>query len=402
MLTVDHVTTRRRGGELALVKLNDKSRPRALHFAEQFIAIAKAHVGLSRDEFDRANDEVRAAAKERKLALALRKLVEDRCTFDGGDESRATLFRKAVFLLASARRSALADGEEFSRDAVMREASEALGVELLELENGLFADLRSAHRLREVAPVFAGDLVEHFDTAQVQAILLRAVRMTVTVRGASPHAARAVFRWIKFLQLLYRVHEHEGGYRVEIDGPFSMFESVTKYGLKLAMIVPKLSAIPCELEATTRFGKDRSELVFKHIFNAPRSIEKAPLARLSTEAADFVESFRSLESNWRVAPCSDPIHLPGLGLSIPDLVFEHSPSGERVFFEIMGFWSRNAVWQRVELAAGLDRRVLWAVSSRLRVSEEVLEESSSGALYVYKGVMKARAVLDKLESLIKQ
>ena len=39
------------------------------------------------------------------------------------------------------------------------------------------------------------------------------------------------------------------------------------------------------------------------------------------------------------------------------------------------------------------------MSSRLRVSEEVLEEDASGALYVYKGTMSARAVAERLESL---
>ena len=41
---------------------------------------------------------------------------------------------------------------------------------------------------------------------------------------------------------------------------------------------------------------------------------------------------------------------------------------------------------------GLAERILFAVSSRLRVSEELLEEGSLGALYVYKGAMRPRAV----------
>ena len=33
-----------------------------------------------------------------------------------------------------------------------------------------------------------------------------------------------------------------GGYRIEIDGPYSLFESVTKYGLELALLLPALEA----------------------------------------------------------------------------------------------------------------------------------------------------------------
>ena len=69
----------------------------------------------------------------------------------------------------------------------------------------------------------------------------------------------------------------------------------------------------------------------------------------------------------------------------------------------MGYWSRAAVWKRVELVqAGLAERILFAVSSRLRVSEEVLGDDLPGALYVYKQTMSARAVAERLESLVQE
>jgi hypothetical protein len=43
--------------------------------------------------------------------------------------------------------------------------------------------------------------------------------------------------------------------------------------------------------------------------------------------------------------------------------------------------------------------MLFAVSSRLRVSEELLDEHASSALYVYKGTMSARAIAERLERL---
>ena len=67
----------------------------------------------------------------------------------------------------------------------------------------------------------------------------------------------------------------------------------------------------------------------------------------------------------------------------------------------MGYWSRAAVWQRVELVqAGLSERILFAVSSRLRVSEEVLGTELPSALYVYKGTMSARAIAGRLDAMM--
>ena len=60
------------------------------------------------------------------------------------------------------------------------------------------------------------------------------------------------------------------------------------------------------------------------------------------------------------------------------------------------------MWRRVELVweSGLSHRILFAVSKHLRGSEEVLGDELPGALYVYKRVLNARAVLDRVESLV--
>src|SRR5207249_4833542 len=92
------------------------------------------------------------------------------------------------------------------------------------------------------------------------------------------------------------------------------------------------------------------------------------------------------------------LELPGIGLCIPDLTFERDRA--RIHLEVMGYWSRDAVWKRVELVErGLTDPVLFAVSARLRVSEQVLDPAHGGALYVYKGTMSPRAIAERLEKL---
>jgi hypothetical protein len=66
----------------------------------------------------------------------------------------------------------------------------------------------------------------------------------------------------------------------------------------------------------------------------------------------------------------------------------------------MGFWSREAVWRRVELVErGLPHRILFAVSKNLRVSEAALGDDLPGSLYVYARTLDARAVLDHVARL---
>ena len=55
-------------------------------------------------------------------------------------------------------------------------------------------------------------------------------------------------------------------------------------------------------------------------------------------------------------------------------------AGAPVYLEVLGFWSREAVWRRVELVErGLPHRILFAVSKHLRVSEAALDDELPGS-----------------------
>jgi predicted nuclease of restriction endonuclease-like RecB superfamily len=100
-----------------------------------------------------------------------------------------------------------------------------------------------------------------------------------------------------------------------------------------------------------------------------------------------------------VEPARELLEVPGVGLCVPDLKFS-LPGRPPVFLEVLGFWSRDAVFQRVEWAESqTTSRVLFAVSSKLRVKKEVLPDESGSALYVYKGTMNASTILAQVEEL---
>jgi predicted nuclease of restriction endonuclease-like RecB superfamily len=271
-----------------------------------------------------------------------------------------------------------------------------------ELDQALYADLRGAQTLKSMQGIAAADLVDAYELAQAQAVLLRAVRLTIDVDCRTPGAYRALFHKLKFLRLLYLIQPlPAGGYRIEIDGPFSLFDSVTKYGLKLALVLPAVRACAAfRLEAEVRWGKDRTPLTFrlegKNLASSPD--DEPP--RLADEVSRLLADLAALKSPWKISPATEILNLPGLGLCIPDLVFQKPRSAIRVYVEVLGFWSRAAVWRRVELVEqGLSQRILFAVSQHLRVSEEVLGDELPGALYVYKRILSARTVLERVQAL---
>ncbi|MGH7269213.1 MAG: DUF790 family protein [Polyangiaceae bacterium] len=404
MLTADLVNARRRGRELHLVSLDAQSRERARAVASTLVGLAVDHVGRSRDDLALALSSVDVGPREVRLRDGLAKLIEDRCEFESACDEDPPELRRDVFTRASATRSALDGTTRFDRSAIIAQVAGLRGSSSGAVEAGLFADLRGAQRLTAFDAPSAEALVTRYEHAQAQAVLLRAVRVVVDVRCASAGTLRALFRKVKFLRLLHAVEKRDGGHRIIIDGPFSLFESVTKYGLQLALVLPALEECDSwQLEAEVRWGKEREPLAFRLAGRGGPAQAGATEPPLPDDVATLVASFKALGTSWRVSQNSEILDLPGVGLSVPDLVFErpfYGPPSDRVFFEVMGYWSRAAVWKRVELVqAGLAAKVLFAVSSRLRVSEEVLGGDLPSALYVFKQTMSARAIAERIDRL---
>jgi predicted nuclease of restriction endonuclease-like RecB superfamily len=401
LLTADLVRARKKGRELTVVRLDDKARARAEVLAEELLGVVCAHVDRTRDELDEALSALSVSPRDCRLREGLKKLIDDRCEWGAleGGLSPADL-RREVFVRAAEARRQLSEGGTFDRQAVLGEVAARLSMTSPDLERALYADLHGAQVLKAACKVRAPHLVDDYDLAQAQAVLLKAVKVVAIVRCAAPASYRALFHKLKFLRLLCAIRpQADGGYRIEIDGPYSLFESVTKYGLQLALLLPALRA--CDtwtLVADVRWGKQRERLTFSQEGKGDGSGQ--PALRLPSDVEALVQALGALESPWRVSVAQSLLHLPGLGLCVPDLVFEHRETGEVIYLEVMGYWSRDAVWKRVALVEqGLPERILFCVSERLRVSEAALAGDLQSALYVYKGTMNARAILRRVDEL---
>lgn len=416
MLTADLVRARRRGTKLLLTPLTGRWRDRALELAGDYLRIARAYVGQTREEFEQACRAVRAEGSERKLALGLLKLVTDRCEFEADEEEDPRELRRRVFTRAAAKRRSAEQTEAFDRQAVLAEVAQELGLAVDTLEQRLYTDLRSAHKLLSASPSSAEELVDAYELAQEQSVLLRALRVQAEIECRSPLTLRRLFHKLKFLRLLFTLHpvasvasERQAlppaaeapRYRLELDGPASLYRASTRYGLQLALALDALRACDhYQLRADVLWGKERRPLQLELEGGQRASGEGEEAVALVEEARALLERFERRDSGWRAAPCSQVLHLPGVGLCVPDLVFHRGKNAPPVYLEILGFWSREAVWKRVELVErGLPERIVFAVSERLRVSERALGSEQPAALLVFKGVLQAGAVERALDAL---
>jgi hypothetical protein len=396
VLSADLVRARRRGETLELRPLSAKEQASALLISQQILEEYRGAKGKTRAALEAALNEIPVAARDRKLYLALKKRIDDQATWSEAPERDPQILRRHVFLEAARARR---ETGTIDRAAILSSSEALLGLPAGTLEHQLYSDLREAQELLLPPALKAEALVETHDLAQAQAVLLRATRVSVDVSCSSPAAYRALFRKLKFLRLLFQLQKLSRGYRLEIDGPYSLFDAVTKYGLALAQLLPALEATErYRLEAELSWGKQKERL--KYLREGGRGGAEVEKSELPDEVRVLLERLEAQKAPFTVEIAEELIDVEG-GVLVPDLRFVSEETGVIVYLEVLGHWSRAAVWRRVELVnqPRFTARMLFAVSERLRVSEEVLPAEAPAELYVYKGVMSAKSILERVARL---
>jgi predicted nuclease of restriction endonuclease-like RecB superfamily len=425
VLTADLVGARRRGSELRLPSTDDARRARIAALAAELTAVARAHRGQPREAVEAALAEAALAAEtgapgERRLFEAVQKLVRDGLRFEEPAREEAVACRRGIFRRAAAARRA-APAAAFDRAAILEALAAERGTTAAALDAGLYADRPGAQRLLAVEVTAPRLLAAGFEISEAQAVLLRATKLEAVVRAADAAIYRRLFGRLKFLRLLPAITRVQNGYRIEIDGPLSLFQGGGRYGLQLALALPAIA--DCDvwsIEADVRWGAERRDLRFRLSGTATGGansrvsddgLRPAALIRggskgpsqgpfLNDELGAFVAAFERLDSGWRIDPEPAVLDLPGAGLCVPDLAFVRARDRACVYFELLGFWSREAVFRRIDLVrAGLPQRILFAVSKGLRVGEALLDDAPTAALYVFGRVIAAKEILSRLESL---
>ena len=402
VLTADLVQVRLRDGEIKVRQLSAANKQSLLKTATLLSDGCQSNLGESRGRLLNLWGAITTQSSAPKLAKGLQKLLLDRCTFEDTSKVDPRVVRKSVFRKAAAYRKACKDEDFFKREAVIDTAAEELGLEPGAVINSLFSDLKENHTLVAFDNLGAQNLVEHYERSQRQAVLLRAVKVNIKLKSGSPNEYRTFFQKLKFRRLLYTIVPLEaGGYEITIDGPFSLFQALTKYGLQLALMLPVLEECSdWAMEADIAWGKTKERYSFK--LNGKKNADaQAEAPWISEDVRRLHLQLSERTTEWQVEHSDDLLNLPGFGVCVPDLTFTHKETGQKVYLEVMGYWSRNAVWKRVELVeAGLPHPIIFAVGKRLRVSEDILDDSLPSQIYVYKGVMLAKSILERLEQML--
>lgn len=368
-----------------------------LEAAESLLAIFREGVGQTRGEIEGEIDELFGSGGKATLVhRGLAKVLEDGAEFEVVADVPPDVIRGKVFAAAAAHRRDLGqshpplhEGDSlpaggrpqrpaFRRDVVLEAVAAELGVEPQTLVDGMFADLRDENRMLSFQDMTAQRLLDRYNVALAQAVLLRSVRVQVEVRNETPARYRQLFRQLKFHRLLYRVGgSMKEGYTFHIDGPLSLFSATTRYGLQMALFLPAL--LRCKdfrLDAELRWGPRREPRSF-HVDSGlglvPHTADAGTY--VPPEIPAFAERFRQVAPAWELSETTEIVELGREGVWVPDYRAVHKATGVDAFVEVVGFWKKATLDRLLDQLPRLGPpRFVMVVSEKLKVDEDALEK----------------------------
>jgi len=306
-----------------------------------------------------------------RILRGLIKLLTDRCVFDTAVSTDPFEIRRALFLRARQHHPIVS---ETARAGVAEEAAgELLCAPEIVLDN-LYADLPENQKLIDFDELTDRDLLDLYNLGLAQALLYRCVEMRLSVEPQEPQGYRELFGSIKAYRLIHAIRGSAAkGYEVRLDGPVSMFHRSQKYGVQMAVFLPALlvckgwrmrAEISSKPGGSAFFEMNSRQNQLRSPYFSAMPYENPVLAKLT-------ESWKRLDSPWRLEPSSEVIDL-GESTFIPDFVVRHL-EGTKVYLEILGFWTPRYLQARLREFehAGIKNFIL-AAWDELRGSREPL------------------------------
>ncbi len=345
--------------------------------AERLLEIFRGQDGHTRGELEDDQREAFGDDPSQLVHQGLAKLLEDRCEFETVSGYPPEELRPAVFRAAAEARRGDAP---FDRAAVLQSVAASFGVAPEVVDHGLFADLKSEQRLVKFKDISAERLLQRYNEALAQAVLLRSTRVHVIVRHESPQRVRQLLRAVKFHRLVCEVEKIGAGVQLHLDGPLSLFSATNKYGLQLALFLPAvLLCKDFELKADVSWGPQKRPKTF---VLTPKEGLVSHLPNFGgyvpPELGMFVEVFRKRVADWDLVEETEIFPL-GKGFWVPDFRLVHRASGYTVLLEVLGFWRKASAEQHLErLRQHVREPFLLAVSDQLHIEDAELEGLAAG------------------------
>lgn len=360
-------------------------------------AVGKTQGVLERQLTDFEGDSTDYRVK-RGLAYILKSSF---CTFEVVSPLEPQMLRERVFSLA-AKSVSSRESTQVTLSKIADELTQELEREILleQVRNGLYADLSENKILTVFDAPTAPDLLNRYNLSQVQGVFYKASQLVLNAHRNVPGEYKLLFRYLKLFQLMaYIEGDADHGFTITIDGPTSLFNPSTRYGLAIAKLIPallhvtkwSLSSILQTRDAYTNTWKTGRFTLNSECGLVSHYPPGKPYD--SMLEASFADKWDALKSGWALEREVDLIPIPG-SVMIPDFRLVH-PDGRTFLLEIVGYWRPEYLQKKFSQVrrAGRDDLIL-AISERLNLEKAGVKLNDVPARIVwFKDKLLPKAVL---------
>jgi predicted nuclease of restriction endonuclease-like RecB superfamily len=345
MLTADLLRTTIRKGEIRPTWI-DTTRPQWLTRAEELCAIYERGLHERRCDIEEQMDDLLADDRSHMVSKGFAKLLDDRAVWETASPLEPSELRRMVFERAAACHpvSATPDNTRTWRGTVLQEVARETGMTVEAIEQAFYADLKDEQRMVSYKPMAPRDLLDRYNLALAQGVLLRAREMRLHVAVSRPQKLRQLFRWLKFHQLMHRAKRVSASrWDIVIDGPMSLFSQGQRYGVLMAQFLPAILLLDqWAIEADIQWPNHDQTLQFRL---TPDDGLRTHLTEkgvwVSQEDKVLYERINA-GSDWTASRDAEIMDLGGQDVVVPDLVLTRNRDQKKAFVEIVGFW--RASW----------------------------------------------------------
>ncbi|NET73047.1 MAG: DUF790 family protein, partial [Sphaerospermopsis sp. SIO1G2] len=241
MLTTELLIHRQNGEEIIpkRLKLDHKN----VDLANELIGFFQAALGKSQGMLEKHLADFEGDSTDYRMKRGLAYILKSSfCTFEIVSPLEPVMLRERVFSLAAKSiPSREQTGIVFNQLA--NQLSQELKREVLpiHIQNGLYADLSENKILTNFDDPTAEELLHRYNLSQVQGVFYKATQLILNAHRNVPGEYKLLFRYLKLFQLMaYIEGDADHGFTITIDGPTSLFNPSTRYGLAIAKLIPAL------------------------------------------------------------------------------------------------------------------------------------------------------------------
>ncbi|MCC5661095.1 DUF790 family protein [Nostoc sp. XA010] len=400
MLPTDLLMHRQNGEEIIpkRLKIDRGTSELAIELINYFqSAVGKTQGVLERQLTDFEGDSTDYRVK-RGLAYILKSSF---CTFEVVSPLEPQMLRERVFSLA-AKSVSSRESTQVTLSKVADELTQELEREVLleQVRNGLYADLAENKILTVFDAPTAPDVLNRYNLSQVQGVFYKASQLVLNAHRNVPGEYKLLFRYLKLFQLMaYIEGDADHGFTITIDGPTSLFNPSTRYGLAIAKLIPALLHVTkwsLSSILQTRDAYTNSWKTGRFTLNSECGlVSHYPPGKPydSMLEASFADKWDALKSGWALEREVDLIPIPG-SVMIPDFRLVHA-DGRTFLLEIVGYWRPEYLQKKFSQVrrAGRDDLIL-AISERLNLEKAGVKLDDVPARIVwFKDKLLPKAVL---------